>query len=406
MSIDIRLVGPEHVEDFMRPLHAAFGMSPSPERLECLKRITELDTRIGAFDGDRCVGSAGVFAFDMSTTGGHVAKTAGLTMVAVMPTHRRRGILRSLMQKHLDEARSRGQSIAALWASEAPIYGRYGYGLASFGGNMSIERDRSAFTGPTPCADARFVSEDEAMNIFPTLWDRARRIAPGMPSRSEGWWKNKRLLDIEAVRLGMGPLQRVLFTIAGKPHAYALYRSKLTFETHDIPNSTVHVLEAMGATPEGTRAAWRYLCDLDLAGRIEAVNIPVDHPLFLLLAEPRRARYALHDALWVRIVDVQAALAARAYSSSESIVLEIDDSLCSWNSGRIRLDGATGHAERTERHADLRLPISSLGSAYLGGLSFSRLVEVGSVEEKTEGAIDKADRMFRSARAPWCPEIF
>lgn len=331
MPIDIRLVSPTQLEDFLRPIQTAFGSSSTPERLEHLKRVIELDKRIGAFDGDKLVGSAGVFAFDMSTTGGRSVKTAGLTMVAVMPTHRRRGILRALMRRHLDEARGQGQPIAALWASEAPIYGRYGYGLASFAGEVAIERDRSAFVGTAPCSEARFVDDDEALAIMPTLWDRARRIAPGMPSRSDSWWKHRRLLDLEILRAGFGPLQRVIFTIDDQPEAYALYRSRLTFESPDIPVSTVRVLEAIGATPEGTRVAWRFLCDLDLATRIEASNLPVDHPLFLLLAEPRRARYTMHDALWVRIVDVESALAARSYSSRESLVLDIEDVMCPWN---------------------------------------------------------------------------
>jgi predicted acetyltransferase len=180
----------------------------------------------------------------------------------------------------------------------------------------------------------------------------------------------------------------------------------LTFEKPDIPVATVKVQEAIGATPKGTRVAWRYLCDLDLAGRIEASNLPMDHPLFLLLAEPRRARYSAYDGLWVRIVEVEPALAARAYSSRESIVFEIDDEMCPWNTGRFRLDGETSRALRTREHADIRLPISSLGSAYLGGISFSRLADVGAVDEKTAGAIEKADRLFHSTRAPWCPEIF
>lgn len=406
MSIDVRLVGPEQHEDFIRPITTAFGMAISAERVEFQKRLTELDTRIGAFDGDKLVGSAGVFAFDMSTTGGHTVKTAGLTMVAVMPTHRRRGVLRSLMQRHLEEAHRRGQPIASLWASEAPIYGRYGYGVASFGAEASIERDRSQFVGPMPPFEARFASDEEATTIFPMLWERARRHAPGMPSRSESWWKHRRLLDLESMRAGFGPLQRVLILLNGQPQAYALYRTRLTFESPDLPIATVKVLEAIGATPEGTRAAWRYLCDLDLAARIEAANLPVDHPLFLLLAEPRRAHVALYDALWVRIVDVETALASRTYSSRESIVLEIDDDVCPRNTGCYRLDGATGRATHTHEHADIRLPISSLGSAYLGGLSFSRLAEVGAVEAKTDGALEKADGLFRTHRAPWCPEIF
>lgn len=406
MPLDIRLLGPERFEDLMRPITTAFGTAPSPERIEYMKKVIELDTRIAAYDGDTHVGSAGVFAFDMSTTSGRVVKTAGLTMVAVMPTHRRRGVLSAMMQKHLTEARAKSQPIAALWASEASIYGRYGYGLASFAGEASIERDRSRFSGPIPAFEARFVSEDEAMALLPSLWDRARQIAPGMPSRSDSWWKNRRLLDIEAARAGFGPLQRVVFRIQGLDEAYALYRTKLTFESPDIPVSTVKILEAIGATARGTRVAWRYLCDLDLANRIEAQNLPVDHPLFLLLEEPRRAHYCVHDALWVRIIDIETALAAREYSSSESIVLEIEDTSCPWNAGRFRLDGGTGRATRTQEHADIHLPIGALGSAYLGGISFSRMAEVGTIEAKTPHAIEKADRLFRSNRAPWCPEIF
>ena len=406
MPIDIRLLEADRIEDLLRPIATAFGTTYSAERLEYLKRVAELDTRIAAFDGDKHVGSAGVFAFDMSTTGGRMVKTAGLTMVAVMPTHRRRGVLSALMRRHLDEARGRGQPIAALWASEANIYGRYGYGLASFAGEVSIERNRSAFVGPTPPFEARFVTDEEAVAIMPTLWDRARQVSPGMPSRSESWWKNRRLLDIESVRAGFGPLQRVVFDIDGNCEAYALYRTRLSFESPDIPVSTVKVIEAIGATPKGTRAAWRYLCDLDLVNRIEAANLPVDHPLFLLLAEPRRAHHSTYDALWVRIVDIESALAARAYSSPESIVLDIEDVLCPWNSGKFYLDGRTGRVSRTHEFADIHLPISSLGSAYLGGISFSRMADVGAVEAKSEIAIEKADRMFRSTRAPWCPEIF
>lgn len=406
MPIDIRLMGPEHLEDFMRPITTAFGMATNPERLEYLKRVIELDTRIGAFDGERHVGSAGVFAFDLSTTGGRSVKTAGLTMVAVMPTHRRKGVLTSLIRRHYEEARGRGQPIAALWASEGNIYGRFGYGLASFAGEMSIEHDRSQFVGDAPPFEARFVDHDEAVTYFPTLWDRARQLVPGMPSRSRSWWTDRRLLDLEAIRAGFGPLQRVVFSIDGQMEAYALYRTRLSFEKTDIPVATVKVLEAIGATHKGTRAAWRYLCDLDLAGRIEAANLPIDHPLLLLLSEPRRGHCSLYDALWVRIIEVESALGARAYSSRESLVFEIEDTMCPWNNGRYRLDGETGRATRTHEHPELHLPVSALGSAYLGGISFRRMADIGALETKNESAIEKADRLFHSPRAPWCPEIF
>ncbi|MDI1478463.1 GNAT family N-acetyltransferase [Polyangium sp. y55x31] len=406
MSIEIRLLGPEHSDEFAHPIRTAFGLPPSQERLERSRRLPELVTRIGAYDGNTIVGSAGAFAFDFSTPGGGTVPTSGLTMVAVMPTHRRRGILRKLIERQFADARDRGQPIAALWATEATIYGRFGYGIAAFSGDVSIERDRSAFVGSPVPFEAEFVSEAEALERIPPLYERARRAAPCMPSRSPGWWSLRRLIDAESMRAGSGPLQRVIVKVDGRDEGYALYRVRLEHTDPQIPVTVVTVQEAMGATPAGTRAAWRYLCDIDLATRINATCLPPDHPLFLLLAEPRRMHYRTYDSVWVRIVDVPAALAARRYGGEDSIVIEVDDEFCPWNTGRYRLDAATSRAARTEEPCDLRVSAAALGSAYLGGFSFSRLAEVGGAAPRTEGALERADRMFVGARLPYCPEIF
>ncbi|MDI1429784.1 GNAT family N-acetyltransferase [Polyangium sorediatum] len=406
MSIEIRLLGPEHADEFAHPIRTAFGLAPSPERTERSRKLTELVTRIGAYDGSTIVGSAGAFAFDFTTPGGGTVPTSGLTMVAVIPTHRRQGILRKLIERQFADARERGQPLAALWATEASIYGRFGYGLAAFAGDVSIERDRSAFVGsPVPFA-ARFVTEEEAHERIPPIYERARRAAPCMPSRSPMWWSTRRLLDAESMRAGSGPLQRVVFQIDGRDEGYALYRVRLEHVEPQIPTTVVTVQEAMGATPAGTRAVWRYLCDIDLATRINATCLPPDHPLFLLLAEPRRMHYRTYDSVWVRLVDVPAALAARRYGAEGTIVIEVDDPFCPWNTGRYRLDAGTSRAARTEEPCDLRVSAAALGSAYLGGFSFSRLAEVGGVEARTEGALERADRMFVAPRHPYCPEIF
>lgn len=406
MPIDIRLVGPELLREFTMPISAAFGIAMSPEREERYRRLPELDTRIAAYDGKAIVGCAGVFSFDSSTTGGRLVPTAGLTMVAVHPTHRRQGILRSLMRRHLDEARGKGQPVAALWASEASIYGRYGYGLASYAVDASVERNHSTFVGRDARAEARFVDDPEALELMPTIWERARRLAPGMPSRSPLWWSQRRLIDHDLARAGAGPLQRVVMTIDGIPEAYALYRTRFAFDEASLPAGTAIVSEAIGATPAGTRAILRYLCDLDLVTRIKLTNLPVDHPLFLLMVEPKRIHASVIDALWMRIVDVPLALAARSYDAADSIVLEIDDAFCPWNSGRYRLDAREARAHRTNEPADLWMTAAALGSAYLGGITFSRLAEIGDVQERTDDAIQRADRIFRTNRAPWCPEIF
>jgi predicted acetyltransferase len=406
MAIEIRLVGPELLDEFTSPLISAFGMVPSADRLDRFRGLPELDTRIAAYDGKDIVGCAGSFAFDMSTSGGLTVPTAGLTMVGVNQTHRRQGVLRSLMRAHLDGAFSRGQPIAALWASESSIYGRYGYGLASFAMQLSIERDRSAFVGKDPPVVARFVDETRAVEILPTVWEQARRFSPGMPSRSPTWWIKRRLIDNEIARAGAGPLQRVVFTFDGQVEAYALYRFRFAFDDAQLPAGTAHVVEAVGATPRGTRAALRYLCDLDLVTRVKMGNIPVDHPLFLLMEEPRRLHATVIDALWVRIVDVPRALAARRYPVADSLVFELEDAFCPWNTGRYRLDSGEARAQKTTEPADLVFSASALGSAYLGGISFARMAEVGDVVEKSPGAVERADRIFHTTRAPWCPEIF
>ena len=224
---------------------------------------------------------------------------------------------------------------------EAPIYGRYGYGLASFCGSVNIERDRSRFAASIERKGrTRLLNEDAAASRLPGIWDRARRSTPGMLARSETWWRLRRLSDPEWVRKGRGDLQRVVLEIDGRDEAYALYR--LAFELHNgIIVSPVEVIEAIGTTAESTALIWKYLFELDVVKTIRASLLPVDHPLFLLLAEPRRMGFTVSDALWVRIADVAAALAARTYAREDAIVFDLEDRFCPSNSGRYRLDGGT-----------------------------------------------------------------
>jgi predicted acetyltransferase len=405
MPIEIRAVGPERHIEMIGPITTTMGIVPVLEHAERMKQLPELDERFAAFDGETIVASSGAYSVAMTTPGGRV-DAAGLTMVAVMSTHRRQGILTSLMHRHLGAARDRKKPVSALWASEGAIYGRFGYGMASLCGDISIEKDRSAFARPLePAGRMRIVGEDEALRLFPPIWDRARSAQPGMLSRSEKWWLFRRLYELEWQRKGAGLLQRVVLEIDGKPEAYALYRFQQKIE-NDIFCGTVRVSEAIGATPLATRLIWRYLFDIDLAARIEAAYLPVDHPLLFLLADPRRLRYALHDGLWLRIVDVQAAIAGRSYGTGESVVLDIEDSFCPWNAGRFRIDGGSATATRTDAAPDLRMDVSSLGSVYLGGFSFSQLANAGRVEELREGALARGDALFHSTRGPWCPELF
>ncbi|XXY45328.1 GNAT family N-acetyltransferase [Sorangium sp. So ce269] len=406
MHIELRRLTADQQREFSRPILTAFGAVADPERLEGTMRLPELTSRVGAYDGDSIVGAAGSFSLTMTTPGGAVP-AAGLTAVAVMPTHRRRGILTTLIRRHLEDARAEGRPISSLWATEGSIYGRFGYGLASHACSISIERDRTAFRGEAAGEGrARLLGEAEALEAFVPVWERARPLFPGMLARSKAWWEVRRLIDNDFTRQGGGPLQRVVIEVDGRAEAYAIYCLHHRWDASNIPVGSVRVIEAIGATPLGTRLIWRYLFNLDLAQRIEASLMPPDHPLGLLLVEPRRLRLTAGDGLWVRIVDVEAALAARAYGSGEPLTLEIADRDCPWNAGRFRLHGGERRAARTTAAPDLRLDVAALGSAYLGGVSFQQLADAGQVEALSEGAVERADGLFRAARAPWCPEIF
>jgi predicted acetyltransferase len=403
MAIDIALIGPERHAELTGPLRTAFGMPLDPERVARMQRLPELIHRIAAFDGEMIVGSAGTYRFTMTTPGGEVP-TAGLTMVAVLPTHRRRGILTAMMRRQIDEARAAGLPVAALWASEASIYGRFGYGIATFCASLSIERDRAAFRRPVESRGTfRLVDEGEAARAFPVVWERVRAVTPGMLSRSDVWWEIRRIGDFDK---SGGPLQRVLFEIDGASMAYATYRFAVKVGMPGNIDGDLSVVEAVGATPEATASLWRYLCDVDLVRRIEAPGLPPTHPIVHLVRDPRRLHMTLEDALWVRLIDVQAALAKRRWSSDASWTFELEDTFCPWNSGRWRIDGASGQVARTDAAADMRLDAATLASLYLGGVSLRQLADAGDVIEPTEGAIDRGDSLFRSPRAPWCPEIF
>ncbi len=380
------------------------GSERDGERTADFSRNLEVGRMHAAWEGDSIVGGAGAFAFSTTVPGGAAVPTAGVSVVGVQPTHRRRGILTAMMRAQLDDVRRRGEPLALLWASEAKIYGRYGYGMASTAGEISVPRERAGFAVPfVPRGRARILEAEAALEVIPAVYEQVRRERPGMFTRSRAWWEYRRLRDNTQWRRGAGPLQRVAIELDGEPRAFALYRVKAEWEGF-VSTGQVRVLEALGATPEATAEIWRYLFDLDWLATVEASLLPPDHPLFLLVAEPRRLGYRVGDALWCRLVDVGAALGARSYASEEPLVFEVQDAFCTWNEARWRL--AAGHAEQTDEEPDLRLDVSGLGSVYLGGMTFRQLAEALRLEELKPGAVARADAVFATDRLPWCPEIF
>jgi predicted acetyltransferase len=392
----------DELRDGLNVISHYFGFENAAEDVDRFAQWLELDRMHVAWEGDRIVGGAGAFSFGVSVPGGATVPAAGVTVVGVLPTHRRRGVLTQLMRAQLDDARARGDVIGYLWASEGTIYGRFGYGLGSRMGSMSLGKDRTQFAVPfEPHASVRLVDLEEAARTFPPLYEQAMAQRPGLVSRSQAWWETRRLFDDPARRQG-GPKNRALLELEGEPAGYALYNVKQDWHS-GFSKGTVTITEAVAPTPEATRELWRWLLDFDWTSEFSADLLPLDHPLFLLLAEPRRMQFKLNDGVWVRPIDVGAALSARTYNDGE-IVLEVEDAFLPDNAGRWRV--SREGAQRTEAGADLRLDVNGVGSVYLGGFSFGDLVRAGRAAELTEGAAARGDAVFATGVEPWCAEIF
>lgn len=400
--MDTRPIGPDEFRAYYEACESTFGGDSRPEDVEIERGVFEFDRSLAVHDGGAIVGTAAAFGLQLSVPGGD-APVAGVTCVSVQPTHRRRGVARSLMRRQLDEIRDRGtEAVAALWASEGSIYGRFGYGLASFGGAIDLDLRHAAFHAPAG-GEVRAVAAADVPKLGESAYERFRAGRPGSFARNEAWWAH-RLHDPEHRRSGATAL-RAAMTEDGD--GYVLYAVKSDW-VDGAPNGTVYVRELVAATPAAEAALWRFVLDHDLMGKLSAWNLPSDSPLLHLLADPRRARMHLRDNLWVRLVDVPAALAQRRYAVEGEVVLDVADDFCPWNAGRYKLasgpDGAT--CEPTTEPADIALSATELGAAYLGGTRLRVLHGAGRVDELRPGGAARADVLFAWSPLPWCPQVF
>ena len=408
MAIDIRQVPEAELRGWVDIIETAFGEEMREERWLEYRRVLVAERTLGAYDGERIVGGAADYLFRLTIPGGAQLAAAGVTSVGVLPTHRRRGILNQLMRRQLAEIRGRGEPLAILTASEGSIYQRYGYGLATLNASIDIERERAVMRSPLPVrGNVRLVDATEAARTFPPVYDVLRRATPGFFDRDATWWEVHPLSDSEHQRRGRSRKFYALYERDGAVRGYALYRIKQ--EWGDVGSrSALQVQEVMALDPLAGEELWRYLFGVDLIERIQSSLGPPDHPLMLTLAEPRRLRLRLGDGLWLRLLDVPAALAARGYGADGQLVLDVTDELLPDVGGRWRLaveDGLVS-VEASDQAPDLALDITDLGAVYLGGFSFAQLALAGRTQELTPAAHSIADRLFGTYVRPWCPEIF
>jgi len=386
----------------------AFGATMPPEVLSAERELHEGARGIGAYDGATLAGIATAFSYDLSVPGASTP-AAAVSWVGVLPTHRRQGVLRALMTSQLHAVHDEGREpLAVLWASEPQIYGRFGYGLATRGLSLTVPRDPRALHPSAPADPGlrlRLVDAGD-WSLTAPVYARVAARRPGVPARDERWWTHE-VHDVPAMRAGRSELRCVVAEDADGVRGYARYSTKQHFDD-GFGSGEVSVREVMALDPAALASLYRYLFDLDLMGRTDLWNLPVDDPLLHWLQNPRRAKPVLGDGLYVRLVDLARALTTRSYAAPVDVVLDVSDETCPWNAGRWRLTGGPDGTTcvRTEDPADIALGVVDLGAAYLGGTTLTELALAGRVREMRPGSVAAAAAAFAHSPAPWCPAIF
>jgi predicted acetyltransferase len=410
----IRVPARHELRSFARPVELAFAEDSSEAEFEDWLKLCEPDRWLGAFDdatSQQVAGCASAHSVRLTVPGGTVA-AAAVTGVGVRPDYRRRGILRALMRRQLADVHERGEPVAVLWASEGAIYQRFGYGLAAMDGYFEAAVERTAYARSRPAEGrVRILSEEESAGIIPAVYEAMRAQTPGALSRTEAWWVDGVLADPEYSRRGSSSKFRVVYEADGVAEGYAIYRVKADWD-HRGPRSVLEVREAVTITPRALRELWRYLFEVDLVRTVKAHRVPVPAPLQHLLIEPRALGLVVNDGLWIRLVDLPAALQARRYGTADSLVLEVSDDFCPRNAGRWRVHAsgqsgaATAGVTRTDEPADLVLDTSDLAAMYLGGTRPADLAAAGRIEERTSQAVRRATALFATEQIPWCVMMF
>lgn len=406
MVDELRPIAEDELDRWNQVPFAGFSEVPDASQLAMWRARLEFSRTLVAIEDGDFVGTTAANSYQMHVPGGAMIPTAGVTAVSVLPTHRRRGVLSAMMRRQLDDVHANGEPLAALWASESVIYPRFGYGLAISGEEWQIDRVRAAFARP-PGDDAggrvRMATRDELTARFPTIFEGAVRIHPGMLLPRADWWYSQ---------YADGPWSDA--ATKEEPFTAIYERDGVDegFVSYDVGEFTGHrsvrqleVKRLIASTPEAHEALWRFVFGVDLVERVHARKQSTGDTLPWMLLDQRRLERSVYDMIWLRLVDVPAALAARTYSMPGRLVIEVEDAFCPWNKGTYALEVAadgTASCSASGDAPELELAADVLGAIYLGGTSVTTLGAAGRIAEHASGAVSRAEAMFRTDVAPWC----
>jgi predicted acetyltransferase len=367
-----------------------------------ITRLLEPGRTIGAFLGGQLVGTADAVTSGLTLPGGAIVGHAAVTHIGVLPSFTRKGIATDLMRHQLDDIAARGEVVATLRASEATIYERYGYGVASSSQTVEVQTARAKLRpdvgdgGPVRLLDAA-----EAYDVLPRIYAANRSSRPGTLDRPEVWWQGLRLRT-ESLP---GPSYVAVHGEPGSESGFARYRPVNTEAWFISDQRTIAVEDFFAPTTDAYLGLLRFLLGLDLIDRVTFWMLPVDDPLPWLLADRRAARVtAVHDETWLRLVDARTALAARRYAGDGAVTIAVDDPLLPNNSASFTITG--DGAEPTDRRAQLHVGVDGLAAVLLGGSTWRSLAVAGLARADDPAALATADRLFAVPEAPYAGFFF
>lgn len=400
-GLELRPVTEEEFARYCEAIARHFGEDHVPDAVGAWRALSSLERSFAAFDGERIVASVQTVAERMAVPGGASVPCAAVTAVTVRPTHRRRGLMTALLARATEDARRRGEPLGALFASEHPIYGRYGYGPAVPMVRWSVPRDRASLDPQPQLPDIDLVEPAEAAPALAAIDAAARPRLPGALDRGEQQWEALLAIDPPAWR--DGATARYVAVAPGS--AAAIYRLK---DDGDPAGGLLRVELLCGVDDEAEAAMFTFLTSVDLVRELRLGLRPPDDPLLARLAHPDRAEVRAHAPMYVRLHDLPAAVAARSYDADDTLVLDVADAFIPDNAGRWRLTVREGRGslERTDERADLVCDVRELATAYLGGVRPSVLARASRMHEASPGAARRLDRVLATDRAPWQPWDF
>lgn len=401
MAVEVRAIDDSEVPQFREAVMQTFGSDADIDvgGADQQRALIGPGQAWAAFDGGQIVGTAATFELEISLPGGAALPMAGLTMVTVRPSHRRRGILRQLIQRHLDDARDRGFPVSGLWASEAPIYGRFGYGLSAFCEVYNIENAHSLRVADRAFDDLEWIDEARAREVLPGIYARATAERPGALRRSDVWWRERRFLETPWVRAGASKRRHVIARRGDQLVGYIVYRQRGKF-VDGQPDGTVEINELVAIDARAEATLWKLALSIDLFPNVTYWNAPADDPLPWLVDDFRRIKRRRGDSLWLRIEDVATTLERRTYASDGVLHIGIGSTTF-----ELAVDAGQARCTPTRTPADIECDMQTLATLYLGCTSATALARAERVRGE-RAALGRADRMFATELAPWCPEIF